>query len=102
MLNIAVRAARAAGTIIVRGFEKHNEVATESKGANDFVTQIDKEAEQAIIAKIQQSFPNHCFMGEESGETAGADTDFQWIIDPLDGTTNFIQEAKKKIKKKKK
>ena len=91
MLNIAVRAARAAGTIIVRGFEKHNEVATESKGANDFVTQIDKDAEQAIIAKIQQSFPNHCFMGEESGETAGADTDFQWIIDPLDGTTNFIK-----------
>ena len=56
MLNIAVRAARAAGTVIVRGFEKHNEVATESKGLNDFVTQVDKEAEQAIIYKIQQSY----------------------------------------------
>ena len=91
MLNIAVRAARAAGTVIVRGFEKHNEVATESKGLNDFVTQVDKEAEQAIIAKIQQSYPNHCFLGEESGEVLGTETDYQWIIDPLDGTTNFVK-----------
>lgn len=91
MLNIAVRAARAAGTIIVRGFEKHNEIAKESKGANNYVTQIDRDAEQAIIAKIQQSFPNHCFLCEESGEITGADRDYQWIIDPLDGTTNFIK-----------
>lgn len=91
MLNIAVRAARAAGTVIVRGFEKYNEVATESKGLNDFVTQVDKEAEQAIIYKIQQSYPEHCFLGEESGEVNGTETDYQWIIDPLDGTTNFVK-----------
>ncbi|GEA11797.1 inositol-1-monophosphatase [Alteromonas sp. KUL49] len=91
MLNIAVRAARVAGTIIVRGFEKRDDFKKESKGANDYVTQIDKEAEQAIIHKIQQSYPDHCFLGEESGETAGKDTDFQWIIDPLDGTTNFVK-----------
>ncbi|QJR82901.1 inositol-1-monophosphatase [Alteromonas pelagimontana] len=91
MLNIAVRAARAAGTIIVRGFENRSDIATESKGANDFVTQIDKEAEKAIINKIQQSYPDHSFLGEESGETAGSDTEYQWIIDPLDGTTNFVK-----------
>lgn len=91
MLNIAVRAARVAGAIIVRGFENRDDLATESKGANDYVTQIDKEAEKAIIHKIQQSYPNHTFLGEESGETDGSDSDFQWIIDPLDGTTNFIK-----------
>lgn len=91
MLNIAVRAARVAGTIIGRGFENRGDLGTETKGANDYVTQIDKDAEQAIIQKIQQSFPDHSFLGEESGETIGQDADFQWIIDPLDGTTNFVK-----------
>ncbi|RDV29263.1 inositol-1-monophosphatase [Alteromonas aestuariivivens] len=91
MLNIAVRAARVAGTIIVRGFENRDDLVKESKAANDYVTQIDKEAEKAIIHKIQQSYPNHTFLGEESGETSGSESDFQWIIDPLDGTTNFIK-----------
>ncbi|MEW9798934.1 inositol-1-monophosphatase [Alteromonas sp. CYL-A6] len=91
MLNIAVRAARVAGTIIVRGFENRGDLTTSSKGANDFVTQIDMEAEKAIIHKIQQSYPTHTFLGEEGGEVGGEDTDFQWIIDPLDGTTNFIK-----------
>lgn len=91
MLNIAVRAARVAGAIIVRGFENRTELATEAKGANDYVTHIDKEAEKAIIQKIQQSYPNHSFLGEESGETDGSENEFQWIIDPLDGTTNFVK-----------
>ncbi len=91
MLNIAVRAARVAGTIIARGFENRSDLATEAKGANDYVTQIDKDAEQAIIQKIQQSYPDHSFLGEESGETSGKEADFQWIIDPLDGTTNFVK-----------
>ena len=91
MLNIAVRAARAAGTVIIRGFEKRDDLQLEAKGANDFVTQIDKEAERAIIEKIRQSYPDHSFLGEESGTTEGSDSDFQWIIDPLDGTTNFIK-----------
>lgn len=90
MLNIAVRAARVAGNIIVKGFEKRDELTTESKGNNDFVTLIDKEAEQAIINKIQQSYPEHSFIGEEGGKVEG-DPDFTWIIDPLDGTTNFIK-----------
>ncbi|MBU2979170.1 inositol-1-monophosphatase [Alteromonas sp. C1M14] len=91
MLNIAVRAARVAGQIIVRGFENRSDLTKEIKGVNDYVTLIDKEAEQAIINKIQQSYPDHCFLGEESGETHGTETEFQWIIDPLDGTTNFIK-----------
>lgn len=91
MLNIAVRAARVAGSLIVRGFENRADLETQVKGLNDYVTQIDKEAEKAIINKIQQSFPNHSFLGEESGETDGSENEFQWIIDPLDGTTNFIK-----------
>merc|ERR1712137_1466984 len=94
MLNIAVRAARVAGSIIVRGFENRDDLVKQVKGANDYVTQIDKEAEMAIIHKIKQSYPEHSFLGEESGETAGESTEFQWIIDPLDGTTNFIKGEK--------
>ena len=91
MLNIAVRAARVAGSLIVRGFENRDDLVKQVKGANDFVTQIDKDAEMAIIHKIKQSYPEHSFLGEESGETTGESTEFQWVIDPLDGTTNFIK-----------
>lgn len=90
MLNIAVRAARTAGNIITRGFENRDDLNIDMKGANDFVTKVDREAEAAIISKIQQSYPDHSFLGEESGETLD-NPDYQWIIDPLDGTTNFIQ-----------
>lgn len=90
MLNIAVRAARVAGNIIARGFENRDDLDTQSKGENDFVTKIDKEAEQAIISKIKQSYPEHAFYGEESGKQ-GDDETYTWIIDPLDGTTNFIK-----------
>ncbi|MGS2721945.1 inositol-1-monophosphatase [Paraglaciecola aestuariivivens] len=90
MLNIAIRAARTAGNIIAKGFENQTDLLTEAKGDNDYVTRIDKEAEQAIIHKIKQSYPDHSFVGEEGGIVAG-DDDFKWIIDPLDGTTNFIK-----------
>lgn len=90
MLNIAVRAARVAGNIIARGFENRDDLDTQSKGENDFVTKIDKEAEQAIISKIKQSYPDHAFYGEESGKQ-GDDETYTWLIDPLDGTTNFIK-----------
>jgi myo-inositol-1(or 4)-monophosphatase len=90
MLNIAIRAARSAGNIIAKGFENQAELQIEAKGDNDYVTRVDKEAEQAIIHKIKQSFPEHSFVGEEGGVVAG-DDDFKWIIDPLDGTTNFIK-----------
>lgn len=90
MLNIAVRAARAAGNVITRGFENRGDLLLEKKGENDFVTKIDKEAEKAIIEKIQASFPDHSFVGEEGGKIDGNE-EFTWIIDPLDGTTNFIK-----------
>lgn len=90
MLNIAVRAARAAGNVIVRGYENRADLMTEAKGENDFVTRIDKEAEQTIIHKIKQSYPEHSFVGEEGGIVDG-DENFKWVIDPLDGTTNFIK-----------
>ena len=91
MLNIAVRAARSAGTVIIRAFEQLDKVEIESKGTNDFVTNVDIGAEQAIINTIQKSYPDHTIIAEESGITAGKDNDIQWIIDPLDGTTNFVK-----------
>jgi myo-inositol-1(or 4)-monophosphatase len=90
MLNIAVRAARNAGKIIARAYEQLDMVQAELKGANDFVTNVDKEAESAIISTIKASYPDHAFIAEESG-VSGSDSKYQWIIDPLDGTTNFVK-----------
>ena len=91
MLNIAVRAARSAGTVISRAFEQHDKIEIEAKGDNDFVTNVDLKAEQAIIDTIQKSYPKHSIISEECGEIKGEDSDYQWVIDPLDGTTNFIK-----------
>lgn len=91
MLNIAVRAARKAGQIINRGFSELDLVKTANKSENDFVTNIDRDAEAAIISVIKNAYPNHDIIGEESGHHEGSDLDYQWIIDPLDGTTNFIR-----------
>jgi myo-inositol-1(or 4)-monophosphatase len=91
MLNIAVRAARNAGKVIVRSFEQLDKVEIESKGSNDFVTSADTAAEEAIIETIRNSYPDHTIIGEESGVLTGSNDDYQWIIDPLDGTTNFIK-----------
>ncbi|RUO68459.1 inositol-1-monophosphatase [Idiomarina ramblicola] len=91
MLNIAVRAARAAGKILVKNFDQGSPVEAESKGLNDWVTDMDKAAEQAIINTIKKSYPNHGIIAEESGTQAGEENDFQWVIDPLDGTTNYMR-----------
>jgi len=91
MLNIAVRAARAAGKEIVRAFEQLDKVEVELKGTNDIVTNVDKEAENIIVETIRKSYPKHTIIGEECGLLEGEDNDFQWIIDPLDGTTNFVK-----------
>lgn len=91
MLNIAVRAARNAGSVIVRALEQMDNVETMAKGANDFVTSVDTEAEKTIINTILKSYPDHTIISEEAGEIPGKDADYQWIIDPLDGTTNFIK-----------
>lgn len=91
MLNIAIRAARLAGNHIVKSLETADKIESMQKGQNDFVTNIDKEAEYLIIETIKKSYPDHCIVAEESGVTNGKDTDVQWIIDPLDGTTNFMR-----------
>ncbi len=91
MLNVAVKAARLAGSIINRGALDVEAVRVSIKQANDFVTEIDQAAEQAIIETLSTAYPGHGFLAEESGTAHGArDSEFVWIIDPLDGTTNFI------------
>jgi len=88
MLNIAVKAARRAGSIINRAAQDLDAVAVSSKRHNDFVTEVDRAAEQAVIEILLKAFPDHAILAEESG--AHGKSDFVWIIDPLDGTTNFI------------
>ena len=91
MLNIAIKAARAAGAIINRASLDIERLQVVSKSHNDFVTEVDKAAEDVIIATVLEAYPGHGILAEESGRTHGAkDSDFVWIIDPLDGTTNFI------------
>lgn len=88
LLNIAIKAARRAGDIITRGLDRLDTVIISQKQHNDFVTDVDQRAEQTIINIIRQSYPNHGILAEESGSAAG--DDYLWIIDPLDGTRNFI------------
>ncbi|TNG96299.1 inositol-1-monophosphatase [Pasteurellaceae bacterium USgator11] len=91
MLNIAIRAARKAGNVIAKGYERPDSLETTTKRANDYVTNIDKEAEQAIIEVIKKSYPEHTIITEETGVIEGENKNVQWIIDPQDGTTNFIK-----------
>jgi len=88
LLNIAVRAARRAGEIIVRSLNRLESLAIATKGRNDFVTEVDRAAEAEIIGSIRRHYPQHAFLAEESGRLGEHDT--LWIIDPLDGTTNFL------------
>ncbi len=89
MLNIAVKAAREAGRIINKGSNDVGALKVQSKDFNDFVSEIDHAAEQAIIDTLKYAYPDHGFLGEESGDT-NQESDNIWIIDPLDGTTNFL------------
>ncbi len=88
LLNIATRAARNAGKIIVRSMQKLDTLEISSKANNDYVSEVDKQAEQAIIETIRKAYPDHGILAEESGMQAG--NEYQWIIDPLDGTTNYL------------
>ncbi|MGH8139977.1 MAG: inositol monophosphatase family protein [Steroidobacteraceae bacterium] len=88
LLNIAVRAARSAGEVIIRSLNRLESLKITSKGRNDFVTEVDHAAEAEIIKLIRRHYPDHAFLAEESGQSGDHDT--LWIIDPLDGTTNFL------------
>jgi myo-inositol-1(or 4)-monophosphatase len=84
----AVDAARAAGAVIQEGARNRRSLSIERKTANDFVSEIDKEAERVIIDTLSERFPGHGFKAEESGESGASR--YTWLIDPLDGTTNFL------------
>ncbi|MEO8410109.1 MAG: inositol monophosphatase family protein [Propionivibrio sp.] len=91
-MNIMVKAARRASQIINRASQDIEHLKITTKQQNDFVTEVDKAAEAAIIQVLREAYPDYGILAEESGLTAGenAGADYQWIIDPLDGTTNFI------------
>jgi myo-inositol-1(or 4)-monophosphatase len=91
MLNIAVKAARTAGALINRAALDLEVLKVGSKGPNDYVTEVDRAAEEAIIHTLLEAYPGHGILAEESGRIHGArHSEYTWIIDPLDGTTNFL------------
>jgi myo-inositol-1(or 4)-monophosphatase len=87
-LNTAIEAARLAGNTIMRYSHRVHQLDVRSKSRNEFVSQVDLAAEQVIMETIQQRYPDHSFLCEESGVTG--DSEYVWIIDPLDGTTNYL------------
>ncbi len=88
LLNVAVQAARRAGNILARKLNNLDKLKVEAKGRNDFVSDADRDAESAVIETIRKHYPDHAVLAEESG--ADGESDTVWIIDPLDGTTNFL------------
>ena len=91
MVNIALRAARKAGDIIERATENLDQLEIQAKSPNDFVTEIDQACEKEILYHLQKAYPDHAFLCEESGTIGDKNAEYRWIIDPLDGTTNFIR-----------
>ncbi len=88
-LNIALPIVRSAGEFIMRAYERKDSFSVTQKSAHDFVTEIDHKVEQYIFERLQQNYPAYGYLGEESG-TQPSDSEHLWILDPLDGTTNFI------------
>ncbi len=88
MLNTAVKAARRAGRVIMRHANQLERLTIESKGRNDFVSQVDRDAEYEIIEVLRRAYPDHAILAEETGRQGKGD--YLWIIDPLDGTTNYL------------
>jgi myo-inositol-1(or 4)-monophosphatase len=90
MLITAVKAARRAGQVINRASLDISQLKVSAKQQSDYVTEVDKLAESAIIEILRETYPTHAILAEESGSSGETGSEFQWIIDPLDGTTNFI------------
>src|SRR5450830_295298 len=93
MLNIALRAARSASELIFRSIERLDTIKVDEKDAKDYVSEVDRAAEQKIIDALRKAYPTHSILGEETGmhKGSGEGEDYLWIIDPLDGTTNFLR-----------
>lgn len=90
LVNIAVRAARRAGNLMMRQFPQVDTLNVQTKGRQDFVTEVDRAAEREIVGVIRRAHPDHAFLGEEGGESGHSE--YRWIIDPLDGTTNYLHQ----------
>jgi myo-inositol-1(or 4)-monophosphatase len=90
LLNIAIKAARRAGDVIVRHVDRVDTLTVRTKERNDFASEVDAMAEREIIHIIRQAHPDHAILGEEGGSQAGRNDEYVWVIDPLDGTTNFL------------
>ncbi len=88
LLNVAVMAAHRGGDTIIRSLPKLDKIKVEQKGRNDYVSEVDRNSERAVIDTIHKHYPDHAILAEESGQQG--DSDYVWIIDPLDGTTNFL------------
>ena len=90
MINVALNAARKAALVLEKLTQRSKPLSIEEKGRNDYVTDIDKAVEKEVIYHLRKAYPEHCIRGEEGGIVEGKETDSEWIIDPIDGTTNFI------------
>tara|TARA_R110002072_G_scaffold8726_1_gene43701 strand:+ start:1923 stop:2720 length:798 start_codon:yes stop_codon:yes gene_type:complete len=92
MANLALRAARLAGQHIARAYDRPDLIKISDKGHNDFVTNVDVEAERIIIDSLRKKYPDHIFTGEENSQTPEDEktSDYEWVIDPIDGTANFV------------
>lgn len=90
MLNTAIKAANQAGDIIRRYAPQVENLRVENKAPNDFVSEVDKQSEYVIVQALKKAYPDHRILGEEGGSQGAEESDYEWIIDPLDGTTNFL------------
>jgi len=88
MLNIAIRAARLAGTVISRATARLDAIKFDKKGELDYVSEVDTQAEAIIIETLLDAYPDHAILAEESGQEGNSE--YLWIVDPLDGTLNFL------------
>jgi myo-inositol-1(or 4)-monophosphatase len=93
MATIALRAAREAGLRITRAFDRPDLVKIDEKGHNDYVTNVDRDAERIIVEALHDTYPDHAISGEEQiSNVAPEDAEYEWIIDPIDGTMNFVRQ----------
>lgn len=94
ILNTAFKAARKAGQLMTRAATNLDAVKVDSKAFNDFVSDVDRDAENIIIDTLKEAYPHHAILSEESGQHGKEKAEYQWIIDPLDGTTNYLHGHK--------
>lgn len=90
MLTMALRAARKGAEVIEKSIQHRDVIKIEEKSKNDYVTEVDRAVEKEILYHLRKAYPEHNFHGEENGKIDGKESDYLWLIDPIDGTTNFV------------